>query len=89
MREVLVLGGGGFIGRNIVEFLVNRGDCNVTAADIKEGSNWREISNDESRRDRFKAVLADFTDICAFDNLNQSFDEVYMLAAVVGVNRTL
>ena len=89
MKEVLVLGGGGFIGRNIVEYLVKRGDCNITAADIKEGSNWREISNDESTRDRFKAVLADFTDICAFDNLNQSFDEVYMMAAVVGVNRTL
>jgi UDP-glucose 4-epimerase len=89
MKEVLVLGGGGFIGRNIVEFLVNRGDCNVTAADIKEGSNWLEISNDESIRDRFKAVLGDFTDISAFDNLNQHFDEVYMLAAVVGVNRTL
>ena len=25
MKEVLVLGGGGFIGRNIVDFLVNRG----------------------------------------------------------------
>ena len=68
---------------------MNRGDCNVTAADIKKGSNWHEISKDESRRDRFKAVIADFTDISAFDNLNQSFDEVYMLAAVVGVNRTL
>ena len=45
MKEVLVLGGGGFIGRNVVEFLVNRGDCNVTAADIKEGSNWHEISS--------------------------------------------
>jgi nucleoside-diphosphate-sugar epimerase len=89
MKEVLILGGGGFIGRNIVEFLVNRGDCNVTAADIKEGSNWHEISNDRSRRDRFKPVLADFTEISAFNNLNQSFDEVYMLAAVVGVNRTL
>lgn len=89
MKEVLVLGGGGFIGRNLVEYLVNRGDCNVTAADIKEGSNWHEISKDESRRDRFTPVLADYTDISAFDNLNQSFDEVYMLAAVVGVNRTL
>ncbi len=89
MKEVLVLGGGGFIGRNIVEFLVNRGDCNVTAADINESSNWREISKDKSRSDRFKAIVADFTDISAFDNLNQSFDEVYMLAAVVGVNRTI
>ena len=89
MKEVLVLGGGGFIGRNIVDFLVNRGDCNVTAADIKEGSNWHEISNNEKTCDRFKAVIADFTEINAFDNLNQNFDEVYMLAAVVGVNRTL
>lgn len=89
MKEVLVLGGGGFIGRNIVNFLVNRGDCNVTAADIKEGSNWREIANNERLRDRFKVVQADFTNISAFDDLNQNFDEVYMLAAVVGVNRTL
>ena len=89
MKEVLVLGGGGFIGRSIVEFLINRGDCNVTAADIKEGSNWLKISNDETKHDRFKAVTADFTDIAAFNNLNQNFDEIYMMAAVVGVNRTL
>ena len=89
MKEVLVLGGGGFIGRNIVEFLVNRGDCKITAADIKEGSNWLKISRDETARDRFKAVVDDFTDIKAFNNLNQHFDEIYMLAAVVGVNRTL
>ena len=38
MKKVLVLGGGGFIGRNIVSHLLNRGDCFVTAADIKEGS---------------------------------------------------
>jgi UDP-glucose 4-epimerase len=89
MKEVLILGGGGFIGRNIVEYLVDRGDCNVTAADIKEGSNWYKLSNNDETRDRFKTVIADFTSISAFDNLNQSFDEVYMMAAVVGVNRTL
>lgn len=89
MKEILVLGGGGFIGRNVVEFLVNRGGCNVTAADIKEGSNWARLSEDQNKRGRFKSVLADFTDISAFDGLKQSFDEIYMLAAVVGVNRTL
>ena len=89
MKEVLVLGGGGFIGRNIVDFLVNKGDCNVTAADIKVGSNWQDISNDENKRDRFNFVQADFTNISSFENLNQSFDEIYMLAAIVGVNRTL
>ena len=89
MKEVLVLGGGGFIGRNIVQFLINRGDCNVTAADIEKGFNWDEIVNNKSTSKRFTPVIADFTNIDAFDNLGQSFDEVYMLAAVVGVNRTL
>jgi len=89
MKKVLVLGGAGFIGRNIVEFLVKKGDCNVTAADIMEGSNWSKISNNEVTGARFTSVIADFTDIDAFNKLNQNFDEVYMLAAVVGVNRTL
>lgn len=89
MKEVLVLGGGGFIGRNVVQFLVERGDCNVTAADIKTGSNWQDISKDVEMSRRFKAVVDDFSCISAFDDLDQNFDEVYMLAAVVGVNRTL
>lgn len=89
MKEVLVLGGGGFIGRNIVEYLLKRGDCNVTAADIKEGSNWNSLKSDKELSLRFTTLLNDFTKISAFDNLEKSFDEVYMLAAVVGVNRTL
>jgi UDP-glucose 4-epimerase len=89
MKHVLVLGGGGFIGRNIVKFLVERGDCNVTAADIKEGSNWCQISKNKNTSSRFESVVADFTDINAFDNLSYNFDEIYMLAAVVGVNKTL
>lgn len=89
MKEVLVLGGGGFIGRNVVQFLIDRGDCNVTAADIREGSNWRKISSDIKKSHRFTTVVDDFTKITAFDNLEKSFDEIYMLAAVVGVNRTL
>ena len=89
MKKVLVLGGGGFIGRNIVQWLVDRGDCNVTGADIREGSNWAEIASDVKKSTRFTAVLDDFTKISAFDNLGSNFDEVYMLAAVVGVNRTL
>ena len=60
MKEVLVLGGGGFIGRNIVEFLVNRGDCNVTAADVKEGSNWHEISKDEIDAKSFQDCTGGF-----------------------------
>lgn len=89
MKEILVLGGGGFIGRNIVSSLLESDDCIVTSADIQEGSNWSELASNSSTKDRFKPVIDDFTDMQAFHRLNQNFDEIYMLAAVVGVNRTL
>ena len=89
MKQILVLGGGGFIGRNIVESLLERPDCNVVAADIREGSNWNKFILDSNKKDRFRGIVDDFTNIEAFNKLNQSFDEIYMLAAVVGVNRTL
>ncbi len=89
MKEVLVLGGGGFIGRNIVQSLVDRGDCNVTVADIKPGSNFESIRNDPNKAKRFKVIIDDFSDIKSFNKLNNGFEEIYMLAAVVGVNRTL
>ena len=87
MKKVLVLGGGGFIGRNITEFLVKRGDCFVVSTDIKEGSNWNELALNYPTV--FKAVLDDFSHAEAFKSLGSGFDEIYMLAAVVGVNRTL
>ncbi|MAV65414.1 MAG: hypothetical protein CMG00_09515 [Candidatus Marinimicrobia bacterium] len=89
MKQILVLGGGGFIGRNIVASLLEKADCNVVAADIREGSNWNELTTDNDKKDRFRCIVDDFTNIEAFNKLNQSFDEIYMLAAVVGVNRTL
>ena len=87
MKKILILGGGGFIGRNIAEFLVKRGDCYVVAADIKQGSNWNELSL--CYPDSFDSVLDDFTNVEAFQNLGSGFEEIYMLAAVVGVNRTI
>ena len=89
MKKVLVLGGGGFIGRNIVEYLVNRKDCHVTAADIREGSNWSRIASNSENSRFFKPIIDDFSKLNAFEKLGQQFDEIYMLAAIVGVNRTL
>ena len=89
MKSVLILGGGGFIGRNILETLLLRGDCFVTAADIKKGSNWDYLSKNTHTASRFTPIIGDFSKIDSFKNLNNEFDEVYMLAAIVGVNETL
>ena len=89
MKEILVIGGSGFIGRNIVKHLLNRGDCYVTAVDIKENKNLLNFLNDENTSKRFSFFLGDFSKKDSFLKLKKSFDEVYMLAAVVGVNKTL
>ena len=89
MKEVLVLGGGGFIGRNIVQHLIDRGDCKVTAADLHEGSNWSSIKSCKGKSRKFTGLIDDFSKPSAFKKLNRNYDEIYMLAALVGVNKTL
>lgn len=89
MKRVLVLGGGGFIGSNIVRFLLGRGDCHVTAADLDFPRGWDDVYTDSRKSARFNPVVADFSVRSAFDHLDRGFDEVYMMAAIVGVNRTL
>ena len=87
MKKILVLGGGGFIGRNICEFLLKGGDCYVVSADVKKGTNWDILSEQDPIN--FCSIIDDFTDPKAFKTLDSDFDEIYMLAAIVGVNRTL
>ena len=89
MKKTLVIGGGGFIGRNLVDSLLRQKDTHVTAADLREGSNWNEIINDKEKSQRFTAIINDFSMVESFESLGREYDEVYMLAAVVGVNRTL
>ena len=75
MKKVLVVGGGGFIGRNISEFLVKRGDCYVVSADIRKGSN-RDILTEQNPKS-FCSVIDDFSDPKAFNALDNDFDEIY------------
>tara|TARA_B100000963_G_C22588319_1_gene654224 strand:+ start:214 stop:1266 length:1053 start_codon:yes stop_codon:yes gene_type:complete len=89
MKKVLVLGGGGFIGRKIVEHLLRREDTHVTAADIREDASWAKWQKCSQTSTRFKAVQSDFSELNSFEKFDNSFEEIYMLAAIVGVNHTL
>ena len=83
-QKILVLGGGGFIGRNIVKSLINDSSIFVTAADIKISSKDFEI-----KFENLEIIEADFTLKNSFDLLRKDYDKVYLLAAIVGVNKTI
>lgn len=88
-KKVLLLGGAGFIGLNIARHLVNnRGNYLVTIADNfvrgKKDEYFQTLINNG-----VTLIEADFTEPSAFDNLDTDYDQVYMLASVVGVNNTL
>lgn len=87
-KEVLLLGGAGFIGLNIAEELVSRGGYKVTIADnfFRAGGKQDSAVEQLAERDEVTIISGDFTDPAAFQNLSTRFDQVYMLASVVGVD---
>lgn len=87
-KKVLVLGGAGFIGMNIIKELGNRGDYQITIGDNffrgKMDTQLTKLVEDYN----IKVISADFTKVSAFNELENDYDYVYMLASVVGVEYT-
>ena len=85
--NILITGGAGFIGSNIAEFHLGRGDRVVAVDDLSTGSeaNVREFEDN----DRFRFAKAD---ILEWDQLAREVaaaDRIYHMAAVVGMFRVL
>jgi nucleoside-diphosphate-sugar epimerase len=85
--KVLLLGGAGFIGCNIARCLLAKSNCDITIADnfFRHGGKPDE-QIEELNKSGVKLVSADFTCPKSFQQLNEQFDRVYMLASVVGVD---
>ena len=88
MKKVLLLGGAGFIGCGIARELAARGDVSVTIADNFRRSGGEPDGVVLELRDRMGVAVIgdDFTNSAAFERLGKGFDDVYMLASVVGVD---
>jgi UDP-glucose 4-epimerase len=83
----LVTGGAGFIGSHLVEALLQTGRSVVVLDDLSTGS----LDNLAAVRDhpRLRVVVGDIADADRLGGLLDTADEVYHLAAVVGVRRVL
>lgn len=88
MKKVLIIGGAGFIGFNVAKALQKK-RYQITIADNLSRGQLDEGMNKLIENDNVNFVECDFTDYSSFKNLDDSYDHLYMLAAVVGVNNAL
>jgi len=87
-KKVLIIGGAGFIGMNIVRELAKKDGYKITIGDNffrgKMDAQLSKLVADHS----IKVVSADFTEASSFNELEDDYDYIYMLASVVGVEYT-
>jgi len=88
-KSVLVLGGGGFIGTAIARRLVTEGRYEVTVADVSFWGRLERHFPSAEERACLTVIEDDFSQPAAYERLARRYDHVYMMAAIVGVNRTL
>jgi len=87
-KKVLIIGGAGFIGMNIVQTLGQKGGYDITIADNFFRGKMDETLSAIVKDYNVNVVPADFTESSAFKKLEKDYDYVYMLASVVGVEYT-
>src|SRR5450432_2966808 len=85
-KNVLVLGGAGFIGLNITQYLAENRDYALTIADNFARGKQDDYFTRLVSKHNIKVIQGDFTDPGAYTLLESRYDQVYMLASVVGVD---
>ena len=88
-KNVLILGGAGFIGLGLAKYICKNRDYEITIADIYSPDENDIDFNNIVTNYGVKVIKGDFTNPDTFNKLDSSFDYVYMLAYVVGVNRCI
>lgn len=89
MTKALILGGGGFIGIHIARRLMDDDGYEITLADRAWRGRLEAFFPDPAERARLTVIEDDFAEPAAYERLSQEYDHAYMMASIVGVNRTL
>jgi UDP-glucose 4-epimerase len=86
--KILVMGGAGFIGSNIVKKLAQNKGYQITIVDNMFRGKKDAFLNSILENKNVILIQGDFTDPKVFEQLESDYDYVYMLASVVGVKYT-
>lgn len=79
--NILVSGGAGFIGSHLTDLLLARGDVVTIVDDLSTGRR----DNLPERHERLRFIEADLADTLRILGPGEKFDQIYHLAAAVGV----
>ena len=85
-KKVLILGGAGFIGFNVAKWLAENRDYQLTIADNFMKKNRDEEFDQLVNQYNINIIEDDFSYPGAYDKLDNHYDHVYMMAALVGVD---
>jgi len=85
-KKVLLLGGAGFIGFNITKYLAENRNYSLTIADNFARGKEDRLFTELVEKHQIRVVAGDFTDPGTYQLLDEQYDQVYMLASVVGVD---
>lgn len=89
MKKILILGGTGFIGYHLTKYLSLNENNKITIADNQFRGKIDSEINQLLKNKNISIINSDFTKASSFNKLDEDYDQVYMLASVVGVNNTL
>ncbi len=82
LKRSLVTGGAGFIGSHLTDRLLARGDHVTVVDNLSTGRR----ANLPGTHERLRFIEADLSDALGAFGRGETFDEIYHLAAAVGVN---